>query len=466
MMSMLRAHIESVVASWQAESVRRRTEHRTRLETDFLPAALEIAETPPAPAGRAVLWLIILATFLAIAWSFLSKVEMVAVAEGRLIPTARLQAVEAGDAGIVRAILVREGQRVTRGQPLVQLDSALSDADETAARADLSSALLQRARAAALLAHADGRDARLQPPAGAAAQAAAAEGQAVAARIAERQSRLAGLLHRRAGAVAARDVALAELTKLEQLLPLVEAQRAAQAELADKGLSPALRVLQLQERVVAARQDMEVQQARARETAAQIAALDRERAQAEAEFRARAAAEQAEAEAAIATRSELLHKAEQRSALQMLTAPADGVINEIAVTSIGEVLEIGARVVTLVPTDSELLVEALVLNKDAGHVREGMEVALKVESFPFTRHGTLRGVVEHLSADAVLDQNRGLVFPVRIRLTGGAVTDRGEKLRLSPGLTVAAEIVTGYRTVADFVLSPIARATSEAGRER
>lgn len=246
----------------------------------------------------------------------------------------------------------------------------------------------------------------------------------------------------------------------------MEAQHAAQAELAAKGLSPALRVLQLQERVVAARQDMEVQQARARETAAQIAMLDRERSQADAEFRAKAAAEQAEAEAVIATRSELVRKAEQRSAMQVLAAPVAGTINEIALTSVGEVLEVGARVATLVPTDSELLVEALVLNKDAGHVREGMEVALKVESFPFTRHGVLHGVVEHLSADAVLDQNRGLVFPVRIRLTEGDVTDRGERLRLSPGLTVAAEIVTGHRTVADFILSPIARATSEAGRER
>lgn len=465
-MGTMRAHLDGFADSWRAETERRRTERRTRFETDFLPAALEITETPPPPAGRAVLWLIILAAFGAVAWSFLSEVEMVAVAEGRIIPTARLQAVEAGDAGIVRAILVREGERVVKGQPLVRLDSTLSGADEAAARADLSAAMLQRARAMALLAHADGAATPFQPPSGASPDAAAAEGQAVAARINEHQSRRAGLSQRRAGAEAARGVALAELVKLEQLLPLVEAQHAAQAELAAKGLSPALRVLQLQERVVAARQDMEVQQARARETAAQIAMLDRERSQADAEFRAKAAAEQAEAEAVIATRSELVRKAEQRSAMQVLAAPVDGTVNEIAVTSVGEVLEVGARVATLVPAGSELVIEALVLNKDAGHVREGMEVALKVESFPFTRHGVLHGVVEHLSADAVLDQARGLVFPARVRLTEGALTDRGERLRLSPGLTVAAEIVTGHRTVADYILSPVAKATSEAGRER
>lgn len=465
-MGILQAHLDTFTDSWKAETERRRGERGTRLETDFLPAALEITETPPPPAGRAVMGLIMLAAVGAIAWSFLSEVEMVAVAEGRLIPTARLQAVEAGDAGIVRAILVREGEHVKKGQPLVQLDATLSGADEAAARADLSAALLQRARTVALLAHADGKNVAFQAPAGAAPDAAAAEGQAVAARIAEHQSRQAGLVQRRAGAEAARAVAQAELTKLQQLLPLVEAQYAAQAELAEKGLSPALRVLQLQERVVTARQDMIVQQARAQEAASQIAMLDRERAQANAEFRAHAAAEQAEAEAVIATRSELVRKAEQRSTLQLLIAPVDGTVNEIAVTTIGEVLEVGARVATLVPADSELVVEALVLNKDAGHVREGMPVALKVESFPFTRHGILRGEVEHLSADAILDQSRGLVFPARVRLSGGAVTDRGEHLHLSPGLTVAAEIVTGERTVADFILSPIAKATSEAGRER
>ncbi|WP_445376515.1 HlyD family type I secretion periplasmic adaptor subunit [Niveispirillum fermenti] len=410
------------------------------------------------------MWLIILAAAGAIAWAFLSEVEMVAVAEGRIIPTARLQAVEAAEAGIVRAILVTEGQRVARGQPLVRLDATLSDADEAAARADLSAALLQRARAVALLAHSLGGEARFHPPPGAAPDAAAAEEQAVTARIAEHLSRRAGLAQRRAGAAHA--VAEAELEKLEQLLPLIEAQHAAQAELAAKGLSPALRVLQLQERVVAVRQDKAVQQARARETMAQAAMLDREMAQTDAEFRARAAAEQAEAEAVIATRSELVKKAEQRTTLQVLTAPTDGVINEISVTSTGEVLEVGARVATLVPADSALVVEALVLNKDAGHVRQGMEVAVKIESFPFTRHGILHGTVEHLSADSVLDQARGLVFPARIRLTAGGVTDRGEHLHLSPGLTATAEIVTGYRTVADYVLSPIARAANEAGRER
>lgn len=465
-MTTLRAHWDAFTDSWKAETERRQGERRTRLETDFLPAALEITETPPPPAGRAVMGVIMLAAVGAIAWSFLSEVEMVAVAEGRLIPTARLQAVEAGDAGIVRSILVREGEHVKKGQPLVQLDATLSGADEAAAKADLSAALLQRARTVALMAHADGKGAAFQAPAGAAPDAAAAEGQAVAARIAEHQSRQAGLMQRRAGAESARTVALAELTKLEQLLPLVEAQYAAQAELAEKGLSPALRVLQLQERVVTARQDMLVQQARAQEAAAQIAMLDRERAQANAEFRAKAAAEQAEAEAVIATRSELVRKAEQRSTLQLLRAPVDGTVNEIAVTTLGEVLEVGARVATLVPADSDLVVEALVLNKDAGHVQEGMPVALKVESFPFTRHGVLHGIVEYLSADAIVDQSRGLVFPVRVRLTGGAVTDRGEHLHLSPGLTVAAEIVTGKRTVADFILSPIAKATSEAGRER
>jgi hemolysin D len=465
-MGTIRAHLEVFADSWRAETLRRRSERQTRLETDFLPAALEITETPPPPAGRAVLWLIILASLASLAWSFLSRVEMVAVAEGRIIPTARLQAVEAGDAGIVRAILVREGERVAKGQPLVQLDATLSAADEAAARADLSASMLQRARAVALLAHADGKGQPFQPPPDAAPDAAAAEARAVAARIAEYQSHDSSLMQRRAGAEAARGVALAELAKLEQLLPLVEAQYAAQAELAAKGLSPALRVLQLQERVVTTRQDVAVQQAHAREAAAQVAMLDRERAQAAAEFRARAAAEQAEAEAIVATRSELVRKAEQRTALQVLAAPVDGVINEIAVASTGEFLEAGARVATLVPAGSELVVEALVLNKDAGHVREGMEAVVKVESFPFTRHGVLRGVVEHLSADAVLDQARGLVFPARIRLTGGAVTDRGDRLRLSPGLTVAAEIVTGERTVADYILSPIAKATSEAGRER
>ena len=113
-----------------------------------------------------------------------------------------------------------------------------------------------------------------------------------------------------------------------------------------------------------------------------------------------------------------------------------------------------------------MVMEALLLNRDAGAVRPGDPVVVKLEAFPFTRYGTLLGEVEHVSPDAVIDQGRGLVFPVRIRITASELRMDGERGRISPGMAATAEIATGTRRVADFILSPVARAASEAGRGR
>ena len=194
--------------------------------------------------------------------------------------------------------------------------------------------------------------------------------------------------------------------------------------------------------------------------------IERERDSAGEAFRAQAAAELSEAETIIATRTEVLEKAEARAALQTLASPVDAVVNEIAVTTIGEVAQPGEPLVTLVPADAELIVEAFILNRDAGFVTVGQEVRVKLEAFPFMRFGHVDGVVEHVSADAMVDQTRGLVYPARVRLTQNNVRVEGAPARLAPGMAATVEVKTGRRRIITFITSPIARAVSEAGRER
>jgi hemolysin D len=150
----------------------------------------------------------------------------------------------------------------------------------------------------------------------------------------------------------------------------------------------------------------------------------------------------------------------------------------MAVTTIGERIEAGAPLMTLVPLGQELVIEALVLNKDVGFIKVGDNAAVKLEAYPFTRYGYLKGRVDRIAADAVTDERRGLVFPVRIRVesqtlvqsrgnkSGERTGNAGQALALTPGMAASVEIATGDRRIIDFVLSPIAKATSEAGRER
>jgi hemolysin D len=147
------------------------------------------------------------------------------------------------------------------------------------------------------------------------------------------------------------------------------------------------------------------------------------------------------------------------------------------VTTVGERVEAGAPLMTLVPLGQELVIEALVLNKDVGFIKVGDNAAVKLEAYPFTRYGYLKGRVDRIAADAVTDERRGLVFPVRIRVesqtlsadrgqSGEKAGSAGQALTLTPGMAASVEIATGDRRIIDFVLSPIAKATSEAGRER
>lgn len=169
----------------------------------------------------------------------------------------------------------------------------------------------------------------------------------------------------------------------------------------------------------------------------------------------------------VATRAETLTKADQRQALQRLTAPVSGVVNEVSVTTLGEVAEAGQSLITIVPDGEDLIVEALVLNRDVGFVRPGMQTIVKLEAYPFTRYGSLEGTVEHVSPDATVDDVRGLVFPARVRLTKTQLRmGVGEKAVLQPGMAATVEIVTGRRRVIEYLLSPIAKAVGTAGRER
>ncbi|MFC5373616.1 HlyD family type I secretion periplasmic adaptor subunit [Brevundimonas faecalis] len=463
----LSRHWSALREAWKAENQRRRAGVKEWRDKDFLPAALEIAETPPSPVGRAVLWTIIAAALTALLWTIFSFVDVVAVGEGRLVPTGRLRSVEAAEAGVIRAIQVREGQPVRAGQVVIELDPTFAAADADTARSELATARLIQARADAILTWLSTGRMVFVAPEGAAPAGVEAERLLVEARIREHQANLAALTARRSGARSAALTSAENVARYEETLPLARQQLTARQDLERQGLAPRLRVLEQEERYIALSRELSAERHRQSEAQAQVAMIDREQAQAREAFRGEAAREKAEAEAVVATRTEGLTKADQRQSLQRLTAPVAGVVNEVSVTTLGEVAEAGQSLITIVPDGEDLIVEALILNRDVGFVRPGMRTVVKLEAYPFTRYGSLEGVVEHVSPDATVDEVRGLVFPARVRLTKTSLRmGVGEKAVLQPGMAATVEIVTGRRRVIEYLLSPIAKAVGTAGRER
>lgn len=461
----VRRHVETLVealkASRQAERIKQHTDN-----TAFLPAVLEVLEEPPNPLGRIVLWTIMAFLAIALTWSCVGSIDVVAVAPGRIIPDGRIKTLQAPDQGVVRAIYVHDGQAVSEGEALIELDPTLSEAEVEQAREALLVAQIDRARAAALLDFAAGRTTPFSPPDGADAATVDTQRAIVAARIEEQEAALAGLIAEQRQRSSDRAMVAADVVRLQQQLPLVESQLQSFRNLETEGYAPRLRVAEVEERAIGVRQDLVIRRAElARARAAESAASQRLSA-ARTTFRREALDAFNEADATARLRAQEYAMASERNRRMLLTAPSAGIVQQLQVTTIGAVVRPADPLLVIVPEGTRLVVEANVLNRDAGFVREGQAVRVKLEAFPFTRYGVVAGRLTFLSRDAIDDETLGLVFPARVELAQETIRVAGRSTPLTAGMAVTAEIKTGRRRIIEFLLSPIARRVEEAGRER
>lgn len=472
-------HLEVLRESWRWQN-EADGKARPRSDHEFLPAALEIMEKPPSPGLRWLLLGICSLFTIALAWACVGKVDVIAAASGKVIPSGNVKVIQPVELGYVRAIHVKNGQHVDAGQLLVELDPTLAGADAAAASAGLLTSDLQAARNAALVAWLDGRPAAFVAPAETPPEVVRAQQQYIASAIAEYQGQRASLLQRRAQHQADFSAAEAEIAKLERTLPLVDQQIAARQQLTDKGYFSKLKLLEYQQLRVEHVQNLEVQRANAARARAQIAEIDAELVQLRGTFGRTAIAQVVEGQDKSRVGQQEVTKSERRREYQALRAPVAGTVQQLAVSTVGGVVQPAQPLMVIVPDDAQPVVEAQVLNRDIGFVRVGQKVRVKLEAFPFTDYGVVPGVVETISRDAIelpqsgseqrdgkeRPEQQGLVYAARIRLERRAIrVGTGEQL-IGPGLAVQAEIVTGRRRIISYLLSPISQTFDEAGRER
>ena len=464
-MSRLKRHLAVLKESVAAERERVRTALVLH-ETDFLPAALEVLETPPNPLGRAILWTLLLFVGIAIVWASVGHIDVVAAAQGKIIPRGHVKVIQAADAGIVRAIHVVDGMSVRAGQPLIVLDPTASEAEAAQARESLAVAGVDRARAQALADAANGGRVHFTAPGGTSASVLAIQESLVAARVAEHRTAVAALEQERAQRASDLAMVSAEVNKLEQQLPLAESQLSSLAALEGPGIVPKLKVAEVKERVVGMRQDLVIRREEVTKDRAALAGVTSQIAKTESEFRATALNALNEADANHRLRSEEVRKAEDKASLTVLTSPIDGTVTQLAVHTLGAVVKPADALLVVVPKGAELMVEAMVLNRDIGFVHEGQRAEVKLEAFPFTRYGIVAGVVERISRDAVENKEQGLVFPCLVKLARADIQIGANRVALAPGFAATAEIKTGRRRIIEYLLSPLSRRLQEAGRER
>ncbi len=373
---------------------------------------------------------------------------------------------QVADGGVVRAIHVVDGQEVKQGQALIELDATAARAEAEQARQSLSAAEADRSRAEALVGAADGKKTPYVPPVTAEEQTPGLQQSLVQARVSEHEEGLAALVQERAQRRADLAMVDAEIEKITQQLPLMEAQLSGYKALEAKGFAPRMKVADVEQQVIGTRQDLTIRKAEHNKQAAALSGVERQIGKLNSEFRATSLTSLNEADANFRLRQEEMKKAEEKASLTTLVAPIDGVVAQLKVHTLGAVVKPADPLLIIVPRDSDLVVEAMVLNRDVGFVHEGQAVEVKLEAFPFTRYGIVKGKVQRLSRDSVQDEKLGLVYPVEVKLSQKTISVDGKATKLSPGLSATAEIKTGSRRIIEYLLSPLARRASEAGRER
>lgn len=436
-------------------------------EAEFLPAALALRDTPLHPAPRIAMGLIMLFAAIAALWAMFGNIDIVASAQGKLIPDDRSKIIQPMEIASVLAIHVRDGQRVAAGDLLIELDATQARADSMRIQQDWLAGRLEAALARALLTSLDTPlPPRLKLDFDVEPSRLAAEQRQLDGRHGELRAKLEQLdaeITQRAAELRS----TGELVeKLAQTAPIARQRAQDYKDLLEKNFISRHGYLEREQTRIEQERDLAAQQAKQEEIRAALLAIQRQRIALIAETRRVTLDSLNQAEQKVGSLAQEKVKAEDRGRLLRLTAPVDGTVQQLAVHTVGGVVTPAQPLMVIVPGDNPLEVEAFVANKDIGFVRNDQVAEIKVETFPFTKYGTLPGKVMQVSGDAIQDEKRGLVYAARVKLEKATLNVDGKTVNLSPGMAVTVEIKTGKRRVIEYFLSPLLQYGDESLRER
>lgn len=435
---------------------------------DFAPDLLALQERPPSRMPRAIAVTLVTLILLLLAWACFFKLDIVASAEGRLVPLSFTKVVQPADSGVVAEILVADGQAVQAGQLLMRMDERLSAADTTALKKDVALRRLTLRRIDAEMA-----DRAMLPSAGDPADLyAQVEGQFRARRQAYQDAvaqETEAMNKARADLLAAQQV----LSKLNQTLPSYRQSAEAYRKLVQEGFVGELAANEKTREAIEKEQDVKTQAATVTSLNATIAQSEKRLAALRSQYRSQLENERMETVALLNRSDQELEKSSVKAGLLDIRAPTSGVVKDLATTTQGAVVQAGAVLMNIVPKEEPLQAEVLLKNEDVGFTANGQTVKVKVAAYSFQKYGLMDGEVAMISPDATDPKQQvqgqpALTYRAIIRLKDTALVDprSGERYPLNAGMLVTAEIHQGRRTVMEYLLSPVQKVAQEAARER
>jgi HlyD family secretion protein len=446
---------------------------------DFSPAILQAQHAPPSPLPRLILYILLALFAVLLLWATFGRLDIVAVAPGKLVPESFLKVVQPSDSGVIREILVKEGDEVAAGQVLMRMDTSVSASDRKVLDNDFQLRALQLRRIDAEVkgisfSKKNGDDAALFSQ---------VDAQYRSHRLAYQD---ALDTERTALDKARHDLksALEVESKLKQTLPIFREQEKGWDQLAKEGFAGKLMVLDRTRSRIENEQELQAQRHAVESLKSAIAQSEKRLAQITSNYHQQLHNERIDAESQHNKLDQDIAKHTYKHGLLELRAPQSGVVKDLATHTSGTVVSAGTVIATIVPHNESLLAEVWVTNLDAGFVVPRQDVKMKLTAYPFQQYGMLDGEVRTVSADA---SDKGgdssnfkqsaetekqptaqsqLSYRTLVALKSAELESRGQRFKLTPGMQVSAEINLGTRTVLQYLISPIQKNLHEAWRER
>ena len=441
---------------------------RDRLQYEFLPAAEEIVETPAAPLGALVVWLVTLLLIVALAWSYFGRIDIVAVANGKISTEGSTKIIQPAVSGVVTSINVHEGQRVKKGETLLALDKTTAEKDAATANQSLNAARVERdmlrrlavgGNTDEIINSADLPDetkAMLRQFASSQTALSAARQQAVNGTISNYQQQLQFNQQAKNQLETNAQNLKNRKAEIEKQLP--------NANPVDK-LRLQNELSNIDQRITSADSAVLGQNQQLLQSQSTLAQAQNQSQTQTAETNSAFNNQIITAEKRIIELENNLVKAKQILAQTTITAPVDGTVLSLTVKTIGGVVNAGQQLAQIVPEKVPLYVDAALDNQDVGFVKPGQRVVVKVATYPFQRYGYLEGTVENISPDAIQDDKKGLIYKAKIKLNDEK-SSKQNQLKLLPGMSVSAEITTGQRRIIEFFLDPLMTRADESLKVR
>ncbi|WP_350333786.1 HlyD family type I secretion periplasmic adaptor subunit [Coralliovum pocilloporae] len=433
-------------------------------QLDFLPGYQEIIERPPSRAGRLFACAIMALCAFVVLWAFLGRIDVIASAPGKLIVSEHSKKIQASEQGEITHIAVRDGQRVSEGDVLIALNPVSAQADKLRLREQIVSVDLEIARLRALLS--ENPIADFVSPAGVSPEKSKEAKAHLEQEYRQAQTRLQTLESRLQENLVRQEATSSMIEGTQKLYDNVSIRYEARQKLHEQGHFAKMSLYEMEKEVLEQKRELSDQKARLQVLEAAADILRIEQIQIRADWRSDLLRRLETSRRRSVDLKQELVKAQEVSRLRTIVSPVAGVVQDSRMHTLGGVVSHGQELMTIVPDDAHLIVDVKVLNKDVGFIRPGQPVEIKIDSFPYTEFGTIKGAVAQLSRDASPDEQLGLVYSAKVTMEKTEVAVNGRYIPLAPGMNATTEIKIGKRRIISYVLSPLKAYQSEALRER